>query len=459
MKTKIIFTATVIFLLLTGSCRRTETNRSVCNSGINLRQLFSSSGISQTTKNKIYGNSGTGDWYGAIPKLLTRKIVLIPFLYQGVTPNPGLTEDLIRSSFFGNNTGSIRDYFSANSWNRFSLIEGGIQKTYQSVNSAAFYNAQGYDDATMNPQLYSDALTYAAIDWTSLDVNHDSQITEDEAVICLLTPELNAVTTSGAARAMNQQITFADPNGQFWSIPAGHPVAVFGVASSTFSDGVNDVLMNASSICHELCHALFHIKDRYFSYCSTGWTGHYDLMSDNCTFNNMNIVDKIKLGWVTPAIITNTASDLCYNFNPSISAGADALILWNEQVPDQYFVVEYRKRSAAPYNRDAGIGEDGLAIWCVNENGVIDNGRDFRTSLVDGRYGSEGIYRSPNYQAGNSHFVGGETDVLIKNIGCANGVCPIRFLRYAGENYDTARLIHGISAVSDAGATMSVAIY
>lgn len=459
MKTKIIFTAAVIALLFIGSCRRTESisNRSVCNSGINLRQLYSSSGITISTKNKIYGNSGTGDWYGSTAKLRSRKLVLIPFLYQGVTPNPGLTEDLMRSSFFSNNTGSIRDYFSANSWNQFSLLEGGIQKTYQQVYSASYYNAHGFADATLDPLLYSDALTNAAIDWNTLDVNHDSQITEDEAVICLLTPELNAVIPSGAARTMTQQITFADPNGQFWSIPAGHHVAAFGVASASYSDGVNDVKMNAYAICHELCHAMFHLLDRYFAGGNTGWSGQYDLMSGG-SFNNMNIVDKIKLGWVTPAIITKASSELCYTFNPSITS-ADALIIWDEQVPDQYFVVEYRKRSAAPYDRDNGILEDGLAIWSVNENGPITSGRDFRVSLVDGRYGSEGIYRSPNYQAGNSHYFGYETGVLIKNVGCANGVCPIRFLRYAGEAYDTARLIHGISAVSDAGATMSAAIY
>ncbi len=460
MKTKIILTTAIIVLLFIGSCRRTDSiaNRSVCNSGSNVQQMFSSADVTHAAKDMIYGNSVSGNWYGDVAKLRTRKIVLIPFLYQGVSVNNGLTEELLRSSFFSSNTGSIRDYFSANSWNQFTLAEGGIQKTYQNVYTAAAYNNATYSDATTNPQLYSDALTGAAINWDALDVNHDSQITEDEAVICLLTPELNIVTPSGAARTMSQQISFTDPNGMFWSIPAGNYVAVFGVASAAFSDGVNDVKINASTICHELCHALFHIKDKYFAGCGTGWTGHFDMMSDNCSFSNMNIVDKIKLGWTTPAIITHAPSETCYSFSPSI-ATPDALVLWDALVPEQYFVVEYRKRSAAPYNRDNAILEDGLAIWSVNENGIIDGPKDFRTSLVDGRYGSEGIYRSPNYQSGNSHYAGGETGVLLKNIGCANGVCPIRFIRYAGENYDTARLIHGISAVSEAGATMSVAIY
>jgi M6 family metalloprotease-like protein len=439
-------------LITVQSCQKpAEVVGPFCATGLDVTNEVPTN-VPSNVQQMVYGTSNSGNWYGATAKLRTRKLVIVPILYQGLVANPNMTPAFIRNAFFANNTGSIRDYFYNNSWGGFELQEGGINNGYTNLYPLSTYSAAFSGDPTLNTQLYLDALTGTNVDWNAVDVNHDSQITEDEALIVLLTPEGDGFTPCGAMREFGTPITFPDNLGSFWTIPAGSNMTVVCVLSANTANGTTDISYNYSTIWHELCHALFGLPDRYQGPCGTGWVGHYDLMSNNCGSIYMNIVDKIKLGWLTPAIITDGSSEQCYEF-PASEAAPGALVIWDQDVPNQWFVVENRNRSSAQFNYDSGISDDGLAIWWVNES---ETNQFRRISLVDGRSLSAGVFKSPHY--GNTiGYSGGELGVLLKGISCTEDNCPTIFLKYGDA--DSTRWIHGVRTVGNPGAVITAAVY
>ncbi len=454
--------AILLFTLMSGCVRPDQVgNAEFCQSGRNILTLsgLNNAQITTETRNMIYGTSPSGQpgsWYNTTAKLRTRKLVIIPFVYSNVLPNTMVTTATIRNAFFSTGTGSVKDYFLANSWGSFNLTEAAIEGNWvQLQQPQSYYAGFSGGDPTLTPQLYADVCDKSNINWGAIDTNNDQNISPDEAIICLLSPEGGIGMTM---RAMS--ISFNSNNGGGVYFASGN-MNVFLCKTQATQTGTDDISYGKSTICHELCHSMFDLPDRYFSNCGSGWTGRWDIMSNNCAFVNMNIVDKIKLGWISPPIITAGSSEVCYNF-PTSNANPAALIIWDNKVPNQYFVVENRHRASSPYGFDAGIGEDGLAIWCVNE-AVSDS--KVRVSLVDGRTANTGTTISPNYGIGNSYYVGSELGVLFSsatnnNFICTAGDnCPITFIRYGGTAIEQGNLIHGIRAVGLPSANMYAAIY
>lgn len=443
----IIFLA-IIFL--TGCDKPDNLQGGYCSGG-NLLTSIDQTNVPDSVKNMIYGNNPLGQlgsWYDASTKTSSRKLVILPVAYVGAPANTFVTESFIRNAFFSIATGSVRDYFSDNSWRNFELQEGAINNSWISLPSSTAEYGTGFGgDFTRNAKLVADACNRSNVNWATIDANGDRIITRNEAVICILNP----LGGLGAVRSLN--VTFLSGNTTY-TIPSNNRTCYIDCKTNAAKTGTDDLSYNYSTIWHELCHAMFDLPDRYATFCGTGPTGSYDLMSQNCSRVYMNIVDKIKLGWISPPVLADGNTTTCYLIPPSQKLPS-ALILWNRKVPRQYFVLENRLRESARFGYDNGSLNDGLAVWWVDENNPD---IQKRISLVDARTASSFLTNDPTVQA-TSYYAGGETGVFFQNILCNTTDCPIIFLRYGGNASSGTNFLHGIRAASPPKWDFEVAVF
>jgi hypothetical protein len=164
-------------------------------------------------------------------------------------------------------------------------------------------------------------------------------------------------------------------------------------------------------------------------------------MSDNCSWRHMNMYDKMKIGWIRPRVLVkpsqrNDRARHCYTF-PNSETNPAALILWDQNQPNEYWIVENRYKPGSARNFERDLPESGLAIWWVNE--ATDS-----VSIVDARDLS---MRPQNilYIAGTD-----QRGVLFKNrSGRMDIAYDMQFLRSSYNSTEFA-----IRAASPEGATM-----
>jgi hypothetical protein len=133
---------------------------------------------------------------------------------------------------------------------------------------------------------------------------------------------------------------------------------------------VDPIAYNYVTLRHELIHAFFDTPgpDRYAN--NPYGTGDYDPMSNaNGGSTMMNMVDRMKLGWITPKILSYDHTpdpQQCYSF-PNSELNKAALVLYNERYPDECWVVENRFKTGSTFPQfDSGLPESGLAVWWLD---------------------------------------------------------------------------------------------
>jgi M6 family metalloprotease-like protein len=450
---QVFMSRTIIFafIILCGCDKPDRIERGYCRAGALLTGIDQSN-VPDSVKTMVYGTNTfgqLGSWYNVSTKQTSRKLVILPVAYVGIPGNTFVTEPVIRNAFFSTVTGSVRNYFFDNSWGNFELQEGAINNSWINLPSSTTQYGLGQTggDFTRNAKLPSDACTGSKVNWAAIDVNGDRIITRDESVVCILSP----LGQRGACRSLNVSFLLGNTT---YTIPPSNPICYIDCRTNDTKTGSDDISYNYPTIWHELCHAMFDLPDRYATFCGTGPTGSYDLMSNNCSRVYMNIVDKIKLGWITPPILMDGNTTTCYRFNPSQRVPS-ALILWNRKVPRQYFVLENRLRESARFEYDNGSVNDGLAVWWVDENNPD---IQKRISLVDARTASSFLTNDPTVQS-TSYYAGGEKGVFFQNILCVTENCPIIFLRYGAGASSGTNILHGIRAVSSAAWDLEAAVF
>ncbi len=279
-------------------------------------------------------------------------------------------------------------YFYENSWGQFQVSNGGITN-WVTLNK----NLSAYPGFEGDAALPRDVLRLANVNWAALDANGDQTISPAEAQIVFIV----ANGYSAAARGFRDfpsgwkvgdplppaldPLTAVTPSGTYKFKPAVVYIGTKTAADPTYS---TNAIRIHSSVCYELCHAFFNLPDRYAGPCGSGWTGQFDMMSDNCDWRHMNIHDKMKIGWIQPKILAAHLGQ-CVAF-PNIANSPAALVLIRPATPsaplngNEYWIVENRHRpsslcngcvyqtSITPYEQgvfDVGLPESGLAVWWV----------------------------------------------------------------------------------------------
>ncbi len=436
--TKIPFVFVTILLVLTYcSCRRPDQaspNDNWCTSGINVLTIDDGN-VPAAVKSQVYAPPpgytavGNPDYNASLP------VIIIPFRFLTVIPfNDNVTTAVIRANFFETGVGSIRDYYAENSWGQYNIHEGFIANGVRLNHDPAYYAASvPTGDWTRNPIVAKEICESSNVDWAGIDANHDHVISRHEAQICFMLANGNA----GATRPAN--VTISTQAGMY-AIQASF-VYFDCKRNDDPTKGTEDIKYNYGTIWHEMSHGMFGLPDRYADYAGSGRTGHFDLMSDNYSWKHLSIYDKMKIGWIRPRMLVKASQRPdqqrhCYSF-PNTETTPAAVILWDANQPNEYWMVENRYKPGSPKNFERGLPESGLAIWWVDER--VDS-----VSLIDGRNTALFPQRI-NYSATDDQF-----RVIFRNrTGTRDESFNMVFLK---SSYNFTEM--AIRAVSPEGSTM-----
>lgn len=332
------------------------------------------SAIPQTLKDRIFKPATHPGWSyicTSNPNFnVNGKLIVIPVEFPSLPRNTAVTNLVIDEAFFssgGFGNDNIRAYFEKNSYGQYTITKAAIAPWVTLSNDTSFYAAGMLgNDWTRNAQLSQDICQAAAINWASLDLNGDNSITATEAQIIFL------YSDGGLGANRPSTVTIQAPG----TYTISNKFCYLSCKSNSDPAKATDpIACNYVTIRHELMHGLFGLPDRYIT--TFGTTGNYDPMSANRPrWTVMNVIDKIKIGWLTPKILTydgatNPAaptSHQCYSFANSLH-NKSALVLYNPTYPDECWVVENRCNNCATVaNFDSGLPESGLAVWWMDLN-------------------------------------------------------------------------------------------
>ncbi len=356
----------LVFFLTFISCEEPDQvapGEDSCSGGASILTLDDSN-ISNEIKNRIFKPHNSSRIISVDhPNYNAQaKVVIIPIAFSESPVNDVVTRSLIEEDFFSTGTGSVKDYFLENSWGQFSLRNAGISNWVNMPQSQADYGAdQRSNDFTRSSQLKKDACERSSIDWESLDINGDRNITGNEVLICFLLPTGYSGVNRGDYISVNTNTGVYNIENQF---------TFFACKRNDDPDkAIETISFNFSTIWHEMAHGFFLLPDRYGSsgVCGTGGPGVYDIMSDNCSRKHMTAYDKMKIGWFQPKILTTVQyredqERKCLSF-PAIETTPAAIVLYSELAPDEYWIIENKNISSSPRNFERDLPESGLAVW------------------------------------------------------------------------------------------------
>jgi len=157
-----------------------------------------------------------------------------------------------------------------------------------------------------------------------------------------------------------------------WGIPSGVPVGN-GVSATTFLTVPEDANMGVCA------HEWGHLAARWADYYDTGRSdfsrsnglGNYCLMAAG-SWGNAGLTPTLPNGmlrlfhdWVEPVVVEESRRGI--EVRPAAEGGQMLLVRSSRMVPEQYVVVEYRRRRG----QDAFLPDEGIAVYVVDER--IDN--------------------------------------------------------------------------------------
>lgn len=283
------------------------------------------------------------------------KIVVLPFELTDYPWNTAATPAVIEESYFGEGTGSFSDYFYENSYGKFKMTNGGISDVVSVPYSLTEWWASGVNEPT-----YQYVMNHASIDWPSLDTDGNKIITRDEVMIVLIYP----FGGSGAIRYYAIDIETTD--GTYTVSNAFVLIDIKRLDDPNYD--VDPILYNPSAT-HELSHGFFSLPDRYgvTGYCGNGETGPYDPMAGGCVVLHLSAFDKMKIGWLKPKILEIPAHRISGQLDtlafPASENNEAALVLWTEDAPDEFFVIENRHLASSALGFDNGLPDEGIGVW------------------------------------------------------------------------------------------------
>lgn len=314
----------------------------------------------------------------------TPRMAIIRYETADFPWNPEVTETVVHTEMFGSGVGSIHDFFFENSYGQFNLQNGGISEIVSfdaetaDFGDGAIGDPQVGNDWTRNPELARLLCEWSGLDWDALDANDDHVISSREVQICFLAsiggggacrPNTVSIVANDVTYTIAQRFVFFDclPENDMREVTQGN------------------IRYNHGAILHELAHGIFWLPDRYTSFCGTGLTGQFDLMSNNCAGPfHFNIHDKMKIGWVRPKILNAIGTHSrpptqCYSFPASETTPAGLILINTRRTTNEYWMVENRYAPASSQTWDRGLPESGMCIWHVR---VVPGGHD-EVRLVD----------------------------------------------------------------------------
>lgn len=258
-------------------------------------------------------------------------------------------------------TGSVKDYYLENSYNKFNL-DVTVAGPYTAANNMAYYGANDANDNDVKPDaLVTEAVTAAdaTVNFANFDNDNDGNVDGVYVIYAGYGEEAGASTDAIWAHA--------------WEIPAktldGKVVSSYS-CSAELANNSGTTMTAIGVICHEFGHVLG-APDYYdVDYDTNGQyegTGDWDLMSGGSWNNNgvtpanHNAYTKVYVyGWSNATTLAEGATITI----PSSKTDQNAFYRVNTTTADEFFLIENRQKTGF----DAALPGHGLLIYHVHKD-------------------------------------------------------------------------------------------
>lgn len=262
------------------------------------------------------------------------------------------------------NTGSVRDYFLAQSYNQLT-IDFDVVGPYTTKHDMAYYGAPRGDAHDCNPQgmVYEGVVAAheAGVDFSNYDWDNDGEV--DQIFVIY----------AGYAEAQGAEENTIWPHesmlyGDLVRTYDGKTIKTYGCSSELQGDGRRVVLDGIGTACHEFSHCLG-LPDMYDINYSGGFgTSIFDVMcsgsynNDSRTPAGYTSYERWFAGWMEPVEINSLTR---VNDMKPLATNPEAYILYNDKNKNEYYLLENRQ----PVGFDEGLyGSHGLLILHVDYN-------------------------------------------------------------------------------------------
>lgn len=275
------------------------------------------------------------------------------------------------SPYFNSTTGqSLKNYFNEASYNQldinstfYPICASNTNLSYLDTYDKSYYmknGTNGYGESFPERMVREHSLIKRAVEAIAsqvptdlnLDANNDGNIDH----VCIL--------AQGGLGVITDDILWPHE----WSLYSQN-VFINGkkVNEYTFLNYTDNSMQK--TICHEFFHVLgatdfYHGPDNSPNYFPASYWG---IMGDGHSniFPHMDAYSKNRYGgWITS--IPEITQPGTYTLSPLTSSSNNCYKIKSQYSPDEYFVVEYRKRSGIYENT---LGGDGLLVYRIYENG------------------------------------------------------------------------------------------
>lgn len=357
----------LLFPVFFHQCKPQETdnpNLNLCDVPISA-ELIDDSEINGFDKGRILQLSHRAIGVNSAEFNRNGNVVVIPMGFPSAPHNTALHSNYFKNFFFADQANSLNGFIKEISYGKYSLTNAGTSTRVlmsRDIPGYTLYNGDTIEWA-VNPDVMREACQGSTnIDWAALDVNNDRVLTIDEvAIICTVPIRVTGGPFWGIVRYIDTKF---DYQGTEYSLRA----------RVTFMDAKRQDDYNKAFapiplpvLAHEMCHQFFNLYDRY----SAGGVDlmGYDLMTNWIgDWEHLSAYDKMKIGWLKPKILLPVGKrankeKICVTLKAS-QVNASALVLYNPDLPDECWVVEFRNKSTSLKGFDNRFPDSmGLCIW------------------------------------------------------------------------------------------------
>ena len=257
-------------------------------------------------------------------------------------------------------SGSVRDYFKAQSFNEF-VLDFDVVGPYTLNHDFSYYGANDSNGDDKRPgEMVKDALEAAdaEVDFRDYDWDGDGEV------------EQVYVLYAGPGEASGGSTSTIWPHE--WELSAsdvGTSLVFDGVILDTYACG-NEVSGSSydgiGTLCHEFSHCLGYPDVYDTNYGGNFGMGGFDLMDrgsyndDGFTPAGYTSYERWIAGWLEPIVLTTDT--VISNLKPINAEGGAAFIVYNQAHPDEYYLVENRQKTGY----DAYIPSAGLMVTHID---------------------------------------------------------------------------------------------
>ena len=290
--------------------------------------------------------------------------------------------------------GSAADYFRDQSGGQFEL-NFDVVGPYKAAHQEAYYGVNDDLGLDLRPELLIKEMCEAAdseVDFSNYDWDGDGEV-DEVFVVYAGKSEINNYDRDADKLIWPHMWSMEESTTGVFELD-GMRINIYACSNELKSTGAIDGI---GTFCHEFSHCLG-LPDLYDTI-DSGEEGmsNFDIMDQGCYSGRSfcpvgySAYEKMACGWQMPIVLGN--EDVTVDSIQPISLGGDTYIIYNDAQPDEYYMIENRKR----YGWDTNYPVTGLLITHIDYDKEV-----WENNLVNSVISLEDALEM-EYTCGNDH--------------------------------------------------------